>query len=117
MRQPQMNGCASAIVAAVPILKEREVNAMQELQQRPEPTLDVRSDQPLIGVIFHQDGQEVVRYFADETAAGMAARQNTVERALAAVGSWADLDFDETLDELARIRHESTLTPPIELDV
>jgi hypothetical protein len=30
-------------------------------------------------------------------------------------GAWADLDWEEALDELDRIRHESDPTPPIDL--
>ena len=35
--------------------------------------------------------------------------------ALAVIGAWSDLDWEETAAELDRIRHESTPTPPIEL--
>jgi hypothetical protein len=38
-------------------------------------------------------------------------------RDLAAIGSASDLDFDEMLDELDRIRHASKPTPPIDLDL
>jgi hypothetical protein len=31
------------------------------------------------------------------------------------IGAWSDMDFDETLDALDRIRHESKPTPPIDL--
>ena len=40
-----------------------------------------------------------------------------IEFALKAVGAWADVDFDEMLHALDRIRHESTPTLPIDLDV
>ncbi len=90
---------------------------MQRREPRAGSVLDARPDQPLIGVVVQQDGQEVVRYFADETAAGNVVPPDAVERALAAVGTWADLDFDEPLDALERIRHQSTPSPPIDLDV
>jgi hypothetical protein len=32
-----------------------------------------------------------------------------------AIESWADLNWDETVEALGRIRHESTPTPPTEL--
>jgi hypothetical protein len=43
------------------------------------------------------------------------AANHALARALAAIGSWSDLDWDETAEALDRIRHESTPTPPIEL--
>ena len=86
-------------------------------RERHTPSLEARLDQPLIGVIVQQNGQEVVRYFADEAAADAALADDVVQDALALAGAWSDLDFDEMLDALERIRHESTPTPPIDLDV
>ena len=43
--------------------------------------------------------------------------QTNVQRALSAIGAWSHLDFDEMLDELDRIRHESKPTPPIDLEL
>lgn len=37
-----------------------------------------------------------------------------IEAAFAAIGSWSDLDWEETVAALDRIRHESGPTPPIE---
>lgn len=41
---------------------------------------------------------------------------DSLRAALAAIGSWADKQDDE-FEALDRIRHASTPTPPIELDV
>jgi hypothetical protein len=90
---------------------------MRKIEPRTGAVLDARHDQTLIGVVLRQDGEEVVRYFAGDTGTAAAVPQDAVERALAAIGSWADLDFDETLDALDRNRHQSTPTPPIEFDV
>jgi hypothetical protein len=79
--------------------------------------MTARQDQPLIGVVVQQNGEEVVRYFADEAAADAALADDVVQDALALAGAWSDLDFAEMLDALERIRHESTPTPPIDLDV
>jgi hypothetical protein len=38
-----------------------------------------------------------------------------VQRALSLLGAWKDIDSDDALDQLDRIRDESTPTPPIEL--
>jgi hypothetical protein len=75
----------------------------------------VRNDQPLIGIPFRENGQEVVRYFADETTADAATADEDIQAALGAIGAWSDLDWDEMEQALDRIRHESRPTPPIEL--
>lgn len=59
----------------------------------------VSPDRPLIGIMMIEDGREVVRYFADEADA---------DAAIAVLG------WNEAIDELDRIRHESQPTPPIE---
>jgi hypothetical protein len=83
-----------------------------------QPThLIVRDDQPLIGIIMPDNGQEVTHYFAGETAADAATSQSDIQAALSAIGAFSDLDFDEMLDDLDRIRHESKPTPPIDLDL
>jgi hypothetical protein len=43
--------------------------------------------------------------------------QQAIEDTLALAGSWSDLDWDDMMQELDRIRHESKPTPPIDLDV
>jgi hypothetical protein len=78
------------------------------------PSFSVSPDQPLIGLVFIEDGQEVVRYFADEAAADAAALPESVHVALSLAGAWGDLDWNEAEAALDRIRHESQPTPPIE---
>lgn len=90
---------------------------MTEQRSTQGASLLVRGDQPLIGIILPEDGQEVTCYFTDEAAAGTATAPEDIRAALAAIGSASDLDFDQMLDELDRIRHESTPTPPIDLDL
>jgi hypothetical protein len=68
---------------------------------------------PLIGIIVEEKGKEVVRYFTEEAQADQEA--SGVAEALGLAGVWSDLDLDETLDALDRIRHESKPTPPIKL--
>jgi hypothetical protein len=78
------------------------------------PGFAVSPDRPLIGVVSIEDGQEVVRYFADEAEADTAiAAQNGVG-AQSLAGVWADLDWDDMVESLDRIRHEGKPTPPIE---
>lgn len=72
-----------------------------------------RRSQPLLGIITEEDGQEVVHYFTDEAEARAFAQSLGPPRSLA--GAWSDLDWDEVMSKLDRIRHESPPTPPIEL--
>jgi hypothetical protein len=77
--------------------------------------LQNQTHSPLIGIIFEEKGKEVVRYFTDEKAADAAVSQSATQEALAVIGAWNDLDWDETVAALDRIRHESKPTPPIKL--
>ena len=45
------------------------------------------------------------------------ARQKAMKETLALAGAWSDLDFDEMIDALDHIRHDSQPTPPIALDL
>lgn len=79
--------------------------------------LTTRPDQPLIGVVVEEHGQEVVRYFAGEAEADAAISDEAVQEALNLAGAWSDLDWEELETALDQIRHESKPTPPIELDL
>ena len=76
--------------------------------------LAASSDQPLIGIVLVEGGQEVTRYFADEDDAVAAGTSRTAADARSLAGAWSDLDWEEMVDELDRIRHANTLTPPID---
>ena len=54
-------------------------------------------------------------YFTEEKAADAAVTQSATQKALGVIGAWSDLDWDETVAGLDRIRHESKPTPPIKL--
>lgn len=71
-------------------------------------------DDPLIGVIVEEEGKMVVRYFTDDAAADAAMGDRVTKDAHSLAGVWSDLDWDEMIDELDRIRHESKPTPPID---
>jgi len=77
--------------------------------------LVVHSDEPLIGVILEEDGQEVVRYFASEEEADYAIPSDARRQALALAGAWKDLDWETMAKELDRIRHESPPSAPLSL--
>jgi hypothetical protein len=75
--------------------------------------LVARLDQPLIAVLVEHDGQEAVQYFVDDAAADAALSQAAPRPAIKLAGVWSDLDADEMLASLDRIRHDSKPTPPL----
>ncbi len=79
------------------------------------PSLILELDQPLIGLFVEEDGREVVRYFSDESQADEYVSDDEAQAALGAIGAFSDLDWDEMVEALDRIRHDSPPTPPIEL--
>jgi hypothetical protein len=84
-------------------------------EQKHVPTLSVPNNQPLISIPFEENGQAMVWYFPSEEAANAALPRSTTQKALNVIGSWSDLDWNEMIESLDRIRHESKPTPPIEL--
>jgi len=88
---------------------------MAERKRQPVPRLLVQDNQPLIGIPFEENGHEAVRYFTDEKAADEAVPQSTTQAALSVIGAWSDMDWEEMVEALDRMRHESKPTPPIEL--
>ena len=88
---------------------------MAERKRQLLPGLLVQDNQPLIGIPFEENGQEGVRYFTDEKAADAAVSDSTTQAALSVIGAWSDMDWEEMVEALDRIRHESKPTPPIEL--
>ena len=72
-------------------------------------------DQPLIAVPFEQDGRWYVHSFVVQAAAAeMTNSEESLQGALEAIGGWSDLDRDEMVEALDRIRHENEPTLPIE---
>lgn len=78
------------------------------------PVSTVYPGQPLIDIVLVEDGQEVTHYFVDEADADAAVAAQTVADAPALAGVWSDLDWDELVEELDRIRHNSIPTSPID---
>jgi hypothetical protein len=98
------------------VLRERGCKGkMAERRHQGEPSLLVQGNQPLIGIPFEENGQEVVRYFAREEEADQAVADQDVQDAMSLAGAWSHLDWDDMVETLDRIRHESKPTPPIEL--
>ena len=84
-------------------------------QQECKPSLTIPSDQPLIGIPFHEDGREVIRYFPEEALVNHASSSEVTKHALRLAGAWSDLSWEVMERELDTIRHQSTPTPPIDL--
>lgn len=88
------------------------------MSEIPSPTsLSVDGDRPLVGVPMRENGREVVRYFAEGPGEDTSLPPDVLRRARAAIGSWSDMDWEETKAALDRIRHESEPTPPIDLEL
>ncbi len=94
------------------LLAERGMNEIPA--QTPSSSLIVRPDQPLIGVLHQEDGQEVMRYFTEEESADATLGSTTPTDALRLAGAWSDLDWEEMEKGLDRIRHESPPSAPLE---
>lgn len=70
-------------------------------------SLVARRDQPLIAVPAERDGDEGVYYFVDDDAADRVLGQEASPAAIKLAGVWSDLDADEMLDALERMRRET----------
>jgi hypothetical protein len=102
--------------ASLSVQKERGcARTMAERRRQGGPSLLVQGNQPLIGIPFEEQGQEVVRYFAREEEADQAVADQEVQDAMSLAGAWSHLDWDDMVETLDRIRHESKPTPPIKL--
>ncbi len=79
-------------------------------------TLTLAADQPLVGIVCEEDGRPMVQYVAGDRAAAMTGDSDeTLQAALAVIGAWSELDWEEFAADLDRIRHESRPTPPTDL--
>jgi hypothetical protein len=83
--------------------------AIQPLHQ--EPGFVACHDQPLLGVLLQEEGQEVVCYFVEEGQADATIPPSATQDALPLAGAWHDLDWDTMEQALHRIRHENPPSP------
>jgi hypothetical protein len=81
-------------------------------EQHPQ-SLTGQAESPLIGVPAQQQGNEHVVYFVDEDDADQALQQYADHPAIKLAGVWRDLDAEDMLRELDRLRHETKPTPPV----
>jgi len=79
------------------------------------PEVSALDDETIISIPDRDDPTRWRHFYTEEDADAYTGREG-IERALAAAGAWSDLEYDEMLDALDRIRHSSVPTPPIEFD-
>jgi hypothetical protein len=72
---------------------------------RQHQSLKAGPGQPLIAIPT-EDGGAI--YYTSEEAALADRTDETLPAALDTAGAWSDLDWDEAMDELDRIRHEGS---------
>jgi hypothetical protein len=89
---------------------------MADQHSHPVDVLVARRNQGLVAIPGRKDGEDVVYYMLVDGSGNNTDERANIERALAAAGSWSDLDADEVLDALDRIRHSSPPSPPLDLD-
>ncbi len=80
-------------------------------KQSDHSTLSVGVGQPLIGVITQENGREVVHYFFED----ITPTQQAIQYAQSLAGAWSDLNWDDLMATLERIRHETPPSPPFSL--
>ena len=73
--------------------------------------MSVRGDQPLLGVLVEEDGYQVVRYFADDIPGIGGSGDHGIADARSLAGAWSDLDWEQTVAALDRIRHATQPVP------
>lgn len=78
------------------------------------PGLVVERDQAVIAIPLIENGRDVVHYVVETGTSTPAYLPGSVRDALDLAGVWSDLDWDETVEALERIRQESQPTPPID---
>jgi hypothetical protein len=77
--------------------------------------LVVLDDQPLVAIPITSHGRTITYYLANEV--DNRETSDIIRAAIATAGAFSDLDWEDTLADLDRIRHQSRPTPPIDLDL
>src|SRR5947209_8935490 len=67
--------------------------------------------------VLRENSHDIALLTPVDTEKKQKTNQQAIEETLALAGSWKDLDFDDMLEQLDRIRHESKPTPPLTLDL
>ena len=67
--------------------------------------------------LLRENSHDVALLTPIDTESKQQTNRQAIEETLALAGSWKDLDFDDMIEQLDRIRHESKPTPPLALDL
>lgn len=86
---------------------------MKRQHARRASNLVVERDQAVVAIPLVENGREVVEYAVDPVEAATDQLPESIQDAISLAGAWSDLDWDDTVEALERIRHESRPTPPI----
>jgi len=78
---------------------------MQEHPARAGSSLTAQRKQLVFAIPVDEDGREEMRYFTEEDDQGTSSHEEDIQEALSVIGAWSDLDWDQTIEELDRIRH------------
>jgi hypothetical protein len=78
-------------------------------------SLMVREDQGLIDVVVGDNGSEATRNFTDAGEVDGTVIDANTQAALQAISTWADLDWDEAVEDLDRIGRQTEPSPPLDL--
>ena len=86
--------------------------AQPRVDRVPEAPAD--AGEPVAVYPIWRNGEVVDWYVVRDEPIDTSDLPKSVQDALNAIGAWSDLDWEEALAELDRIRHESKPTPPID---
>src|SRR5437763_5072277 len=67
--------------------------------------------------VLRENSHDIAFLTPVDTERKQQTNQQAIEETLALAGSWKELDFDDMIEQLDRIRHESKPTPPLILDL
>ena len=70
-----------------------------------------------LAYLLRENSHDVALLTPVDTESKQQTNRQAIEETLALAGSWKDLDFDDMIEQLDRIRHKSKPTPPLALDL
>ena len=78
---------------------------MRKVHTQRTAILVVEHGQPVVAIPLIENGREVIHFAVEtETTVGTTLPES-VQDALSLAGAWSDLDWEETIEALDRIRH------------
>lgn len=77
------------------------------------PALVLHADESLVSVMSRTDDTFVEQIFLVDDDADAIVDDDIVQAAISLAGAWSDLDWDEMVEALDRIRHSNPPSPPL----